>query len=75
MAAAREIQIGVHKETGRIQIAVPQGMKTADLFKALGKLDASALAKLPRGCLACLSGHPFDIREQFDPIINVKLRG
>jgi hypothetical protein len=31
------------------------------------------LARLPRGCAPCLSGHPFDIREQFDPVINVKL--
>lgn len=71
---ARDIGIAFNKATGGIQISVPAGASYADVFKALGKLDASALAKLPRGCLNCLSGHPFDIREQFDPVINVRLR-
>lgn len=71
---ARDISISFNKATGGIQVSVPQGASYAEVFKALGKIDASALAKLPRGCLNCLSGHPFDIREQFDPVINYRFR-
>lgn len=68
----RELHVGFNKATGALQIAVPQGTRLADALKAIGKIDASALARLPRGCLNCLSGHPFDIRERFDPVIKVK---
>lgn len=65
--------IGINKVTGAIQFSVPQGTKLADALKALSKVDLSELGRLSRGCGACLSGHPFDIREQFDPVINVRL--
>jgi len=65
--------IGFNKTTGALQFSVPQGTKLVDAIKALAATDLSALARLPRGCAPCLSGHPFDIREQFDPVINVKL--
>lgn len=70
---ADQASIGINKVTGVIQFTVPQGTKLADALKALSKVDLSALGRLPRGCGPCLSGHPFDIREQFDPVINVKL--
>ena len=65
--------IGFNKTTGAIQLTVPQGTKLADALKSLATIDLSELARLPRGCQNCISGHPFDIREQFDPVINVKL--
>ena len=65
--------ITFNKTTGALRLNVPQGTKLADAIRALAATDLSALAKLPRGCAPCLSGHPFDIREQFDPVINVKL--
>jgi len=68
-----QASIGINKVTGAIQFTVPNGTKLADALKALATIDLSALAKLPRGCQPCLSGHPFDIREQFDPVINVTL--
>ena len=67
--------IGFNKVTGAIQLTVPHGTKLADALKSLSTIDLSALAKLPRGCQACISGHPFNIREQFDPVINVRLGG
>lgn len=70
---AHQASIGFNKATGEIQFTVPQGVKLADAIKSLSAVDLSALAKLPRGCQACLSGHPFNIREQFDPVINVRL--
>ncbi len=70
---ARGASISFNKATGAIQLTVPQGTKLVDALKALSKIDVSALAKLPRGCPNCISGHPFDIREEFDPVINVTL--
>jgi hypothetical protein len=70
---ARGAHISFNKATGAIELSVPQGTKLADALKALSKIDASALAKLPRGCGHCISGQPFNIREDFDPVINVQL--
>lgn len=69
----RQASVGINEVTGAIQFTVPKGTKLVDAIKALSAIDLSALAKLPRGCGPCLSGHPFDIREQFDPVINVRL--
>ena len=69
----RQASIGINKITGQIQFSVPQGTKLVDAIKALAASDLSALARLPRGCGNCISGHPFDIVEQFDPVINVRL--
>jgi hypothetical protein len=73
VAAARQASIGINKVTGAIQFSVPQGTKLVDALKALATIDVSAVARLPRGCQGCISGHPFDIRENFDPVINVNL--
>lgn len=73
IAKTAKAYIGINKVTGAIQYTVPQGTKLADALKALAEIDVSALGRLPRGCSPCLSGHPFDIREQFDPVINVRL--
>ena len=73
VAKVREATISLNKATGAIQLTVPQGTKLVDAIRALSTIDLSALAKLPRGCQNCISGHPFDIREQFDPVINVRL--
>ena len=73
VAKSRQASIGINKLTGAIQLSVPQGTKLVDAIRGLSKVDLSQLAKLPRGCQNCISGHPFDIREQFDPVINVQL--
>ena len=73
MAKSGHAYVGINKVTGAIQFSVPSGTKLADAIKALSTIDVSALARLPRGCQACLSGHSFDIREHFDPVINVRL--
>lgn len=65
--------IGINKVTGKIQFTVPHGTTFSDAIKALSKVDLSAIDRLPHGCAPCLSGYPFDIREDFDPVINVRL--
>lgn len=73
VAKVRQASIGINKITGAIQFTVPHGTRLVDAIKALSTIDMGALAKLPRGCGNCISGHPFDIVEQFDPVINVRL--
>ena len=73
VAKVRQASIGINKLTGAIQFTVPHGTKLTDAIKSLAAIDFNALAKLPRGCGNCISGHPFDIVEQFDPVINVRL--
>jgi hypothetical protein len=70
---AAQASIGINKVTGAIQLSVPQGTKLVDAIRGLSTIDLSALAKLPRGCQTCISGHPFNIAELYDPVINVKL--
>ena len=73
VAKVRQASIGINKLTGAIRLTVPHGTKLEDALKSLATIDFSALARLPRGCGNCISGHPFDIVEQFDPVINVRL--
>ena len=75
LVKGRQASIGINELTGAIQFTVPKGTKLVDAIRSLSTVDLSALAKLPRGCGNCISGHPFDIRELFDPVINVKLGG
>lgn len=75
IAKARHASIGINKTTGAMQLTVPQGTKLEEALRALHMVDLSKLGQIPRGCLPCLSGVPFTIREDFDPVINVKLGG
>jgi hypothetical protein len=70
----RKAVLGYSKATGQIELVVPPGTKFADLAKVLQHIDASAIARLPRGCNTCISGHPFNIREAYEEVINVELR-
>lgn len=73
VAKVQKASIGINKVTGAIQFSVPQGTRLEDAIRGLATVDLSELARLPRGCQRCISGHPFDIRELYDPVINVKL--
>ena len=73
IAKSRSASIGINKVTGAIQLSVPQGTSLVDAIRGLAAIDVSELARLPRGCQKCISGHPFDIRELYDPVINVRL--
>jgi len=65
--------IGINRTTGKIQFTVPRGTTFADAIKSLSKTDLSAIDRLPKGCHPCLTGFPFDIRDEFEDIINVKI--
>lgn len=70
---AAKAHIGYNKANQTIQFSVPQGTRLEDAIKSLSAIDLSALAKLPRGCERCISGHRFGIEELYDPVINVRL--
>ncbi|HWI85612.1 MAG TPA: hypothetical protein VNT42_04715 [Sphingomonas sp.] len=66
-------ELGFSPKTGHLELVVPHGTKFADLGKILSQIDLSAVARLPRGCGPCISGHPFNIRERFEEVISVAL--
>jgi hypothetical protein len=72
-AARSQIQISYSKERKAWQIAVPPGVGLVAVAKAIARLDKEKVIPVPGGCLPCLSGHPFDIFEQFDPVVNVAI--
>lgn len=71
-AMARRATIGIDKSTGIIHFNVPHGTSLADALRALGQID---VAKIPgrSGCPACMCGHGFHIREDFEKEIQVEL--
>lgn len=69
----RFAKLGYSPRTGELELVVPFGTKFADLGKVLQQIDMSALARLPRGCTACISGHPFNIHEEYEEVVNVEL--
>jgi len=66
-------ELGYSPRTGQLELVVPHGTTISDLAKVFSQIDTSALARLPRGCPGCISGHPFNIRERFEEIISVEL--
>lgn len=70
----RTAEIAYSKRSGRLELTVPNGTRLAELAKIFDRVtDKAILEKLPRGCLPCISGEPFDIRERFETVINVDL--
>lgn len=57
-----------------VQLVVPHGTRMRDLLKVQETISKELLPKLsPRGCLPCISGSEFLIREELENIINVDL--
>ena len=71
--ADRKAVLGYSPKTGHMELIVPFGTRFADLASVLQQIDVSAIARLPRGCNACISGHPFNIREAYEEVVNVEL--
>jgi hypothetical protein len=72
--AARVAEVGYSKALNRIEIAVPNGTKSADLPAIMTNLvKQKAFARLPRGCQTCTSGDHVLVREALADVINVEL--
>jgi hypothetical protein len=58
---------------GQLELAIPYGMKTAELAKLREALFTDLIGRLPRGCPACLSGDNLVIRERFEHVVQIDL--
>jgi hypothetical protein len=68
MARVAELQFSQVADRGQIELIVPSGTPNKDVLKLRDVLTDDLLARLPRGCQACLSGDHFIIRERLDVI-------
>ena len=58
-----------------VEVRVPAGTQFDDLVRN-PEILVDVFSKFrPQGCQVCLSGRDFLIREMFDDVINVELRG
>lgn len=68
MARLAELQFSQIADKGHIELIVPAGTPNKEVLKLRDVLTDDLLARLPRGCQACLSGDHFSIRERLDVI-------
>jgi hypothetical protein len=68
MARIAELQFSQIADQGQIELIVPSGTPNKDVLKLRDVLTDDLLARLPRGCAACLSGDHFLIRERLDVV-------
>jgi hypothetical protein len=73
MERQRLAELGYSEKYGKVELVVPHGVKSADLAKFSDRLFGDIVAKLPRGCQACLSGEAFNIRERLEHVLQVDL--
>ncbi len=71
--SANVAELQYSREYGRLEIVVPHGTKASQLAKLHASLFTDLVKRLPRGCLACLSGEPFVIRERLEHVLRVDL--
>jgi len=68
MARIAELQFTQMADRGQIELVVPSGTPNKEVLKLRDLLTDDLLARLPRGCGACLSGDHFLIRERLDVV-------
>jgi hypothetical protein len=73
MERQRLAELGYSEKYGKMELIVPHGVKSAELAKLSDRLFTDIVAKLPRGCQACLSGESFNIRERLEHVLQVDL--
>jgi hypothetical protein len=69
----RTAELQYSPEYSRLELVIPQGTKTAQLAKLREILFTDLIARLPRGCPACLSGDSLIIRERLEHVLKVDL--
>jgi hypothetical protein len=69
----RLAELGYSEKYGKVELVVPNGVKSAELAKFSDRIFGQLVAQLPRGCQACLSGESFNIRERLEHVLQVDL--
>jgi hypothetical protein len=69
----RTAELQYSPEYSRLELVVPHGTKTAEFVKLREVLFTDLLARLPRGCPACLSGESLIIRERLEHVLRIDL--
>jgi hypothetical protein len=69
----RTAELQYSPEYARLELVMPHGTKTAELAKLRDILFTDLVARLPRGCPACLSGDSLLIRERLENVLHVDL--
>jgi hypothetical protein len=70
---ARTAELQYSPEYSRLELVLPHGTKTAEFAKLRDILFSDLVARLPRGCPACLSGESLIIRERLEHVLRVDL--
>jgi hypothetical protein len=73
MEPQRLAELGYSEKYAKVELVLPHGVKSAELAKLSDRLFGELVAKLPRGCQACLSGESFNIRERLEHVLQVDL--
>ncbi|HEY6202467.1 MAG TPA: hypothetical protein VI056_05440 [Candidatus Limnocylindria bacterium] len=69
----RMAELGYSEKYAKIELVIPHGTKTAEFGKISGKLLGDFIARLPRGCQACLSGESLIVRERLEHVLQIDL--
>ncbi|MEZ5333179.1 MAG: hypothetical protein R2991_14270 [Thermoanaerobaculia bacterium] len=70
---ARVAELEYSKDRGIVQLSVPEGLKTAEVARLKDLVFTDLVARLPRGCQACLSGESLIIRERLENVLRIDL--
>ena len=73
MGRIAELQFSKIGGQGQIELIVPGGTVRSEVLQVKDLLTEDLLARLPRGCQACLSGDHLIIRERFDDVVQIDL--
>jgi hypothetical protein len=66
-------ELGYSERYGKLELVLPHGTTSAEFGKLSERLFSEFVARLPRGCQACLSGESFLIRERLENVVRIDL--
>ena len=66
-------EFGYSEKYAKLELVVPYGTKAADFAKLSDRLFGDVIARLPRGCQACLSGESLFVRERLEHVLQIDL--
>jgi hypothetical protein len=62
-----------YSKAGQLELLVPYGTKFEEIARLRERLFTDLVARLPRGCPACISGESLLIRERFENVLRIDL--